>query len=161
MSGLAQFVAARGLGTLQEWCEEGYKAITRIDEDMSGEVRSVMHRRVRYKYCHARTYQNPVVLGLQFCNSVDLFLMHGNFHTQSRVVLRRVSIRVADHTTANEEQIKVDRGIIERSPEHLDAALTSIDCHGETGNWCAFVTCQVYLSVWLSGGANVVEDCSY
>lgn len=37
MSGLAQFVAARGLGTLQEWCEEGYKAVARIDEDLSGE----------------------------------------------------------------------------------------------------------------------------
>lgn len=36
MSGLAQFVAARGLGTLQEWCEEGYKAVARIDKDISG-----------------------------------------------------------------------------------------------------------------------------
>ncbi|CAM9144666.1 unnamed protein product [Ectocarpus sp. 13 AM-2016] len=35
MSGLAQFVAARGLGTLQEWCEEGYEAVSRIDEDLS------------------------------------------------------------------------------------------------------------------------------
>ena len=38
MSGLAQFVAARGLGTLQEWCEEGYKAVAGIDEDLSGEI---------------------------------------------------------------------------------------------------------------------------
>lgn len=44
MSGLAQFVAARGLGTLREWCEEGYKAVARIDEDLSGEMRRVMHR---------------------------------------------------------------------------------------------------------------------
>ncbi|CAM9105430.1 unnamed protein product, partial [Ectocarpus fasciculatus] len=35
MSGLAQFVAARGLGTLQEWCEKGYEAVSRIDEDLS------------------------------------------------------------------------------------------------------------------------------
>ncbi|CAM9786098.1 unnamed protein product, partial [Ectocarpus sp. 12 AP-2014] len=35
MSGLAQFVAAKGLGTLQEWCEEGYEAVSRIDEDLS------------------------------------------------------------------------------------------------------------------------------
>lgn len=40
MSGLAQFVAARGLGTLQEWCEEGYKAVARIDEDLSGKILS-------------------------------------------------------------------------------------------------------------------------
>ncbi|CAN0319627.1 unnamed protein product [Ectocarpus sp. 6 AP-2014] len=37
MSGLAQFVAARGLGTLQEWCEEGYEAVSRIDEDLSSQ----------------------------------------------------------------------------------------------------------------------------
>lgn len=37
MSGLAQFVAARGLGTLQEWCEEGYNAVTKVDRDLSGE----------------------------------------------------------------------------------------------------------------------------
>lgn len=37
MSGLAQFVAARGLGTLQQWCEEGYKAILAIDDELSGE----------------------------------------------------------------------------------------------------------------------------
>lgn len=36
MSGLAQFIAARGLGTLQEWCEEGYQAVSRIDEELSG-----------------------------------------------------------------------------------------------------------------------------
>lgn len=37
MSGLAQFVASRGLGTLQEWCEEGYHAVSNIDEELSGE----------------------------------------------------------------------------------------------------------------------------
>ena len=37
MSGLAQFVAARGLGTLQEWCEEGYNAVSNIDHELSGE----------------------------------------------------------------------------------------------------------------------------
>lgn len=36
MSGLAQFIAARDLGTLQEWCEEGYQAVSRIDEELSG-----------------------------------------------------------------------------------------------------------------------------
>lgn len=38
MSGLAQFVAARGLGTLQKWCEEGYEAFSRIDENLSSET---------------------------------------------------------------------------------------------------------------------------
>lgn len=38
MSGLAQFVAARGLGTLREWCEEGYNAVSAIDEQLSGEI---------------------------------------------------------------------------------------------------------------------------
>lgn len=47
MSGLAQFVAARGLGTLQEWCEEGYKAVARVDKDISGEIRRMMHRPVK------------------------------------------------------------------------------------------------------------------
>ena len=37
MSGLAQFVASRGLGTLREWCEEGYKAVSKIDQELSGE----------------------------------------------------------------------------------------------------------------------------
>ncbi|CAM9251274.1 unnamed protein product [Laminaria digitata] len=36
MSGLAQFVASRGLGTLQEWCEEGYIAVSNIDKELSG-----------------------------------------------------------------------------------------------------------------------------
>lgn len=47
MSGLAQFVAARGLGTLKEWCEEGYKAVAQIDKDLSGEIRRVVHRPVK------------------------------------------------------------------------------------------------------------------
>lgn len=38
MSGLAQFVAARGLATLQEWCEEGYSAVRKVDEELSGEM---------------------------------------------------------------------------------------------------------------------------
>ena len=38
MSGLAQFVTTRGLGALQEWCEEGYKAVSIIDEELSGEI---------------------------------------------------------------------------------------------------------------------------
>lgn len=37
MSGLAQFVASRGLGTLQEWCEEGYHAVSNIDKEISSE----------------------------------------------------------------------------------------------------------------------------
>lgn len=37
MSGLAQFVAARGLGTLLEWSEEGYNAVSKIDQELSGE----------------------------------------------------------------------------------------------------------------------------
>ena len=32
MSGIAQFVAGRGIHTLKNWCEEGYKAIERYDE---------------------------------------------------------------------------------------------------------------------------------
>lgn len=37
MSGLAQFVANRGLGTLQQWCEEGYNTVSSVDEELSGE----------------------------------------------------------------------------------------------------------------------------
>lgn len=39
MSGLAQFVAARGLATLQEWCEEGYSTVRKIDEELSGKMK--------------------------------------------------------------------------------------------------------------------------
>lgn len=31
MSGLVQFISSRGLGTLQEWCEKGYKYIREVD----------------------------------------------------------------------------------------------------------------------------------
>lgn len=32
MSGIAQFMTSRGINTLKQWCEEGYKAIERYDE---------------------------------------------------------------------------------------------------------------------------------
>ncbi|CAM9110639.1 unnamed protein product [Hapterophycus canaliculatus] len=38
MSGLAQFVAERGLGTLREWCEEGYNAVSKVDEELSAHL---------------------------------------------------------------------------------------------------------------------------
>ncbi|CAM9501257.1 unnamed protein product, partial [Choristocarpus tenellus] len=38
MSGLAQFVAARGLGTLQEWCEEGYQRVMQTDKKISEQL---------------------------------------------------------------------------------------------------------------------------
>lgn len=36
MSGLAQFVASRDLGTLRHWCEAGYKMVQAVDEEFSG-----------------------------------------------------------------------------------------------------------------------------
>lgn len=35
MSGIAQFIEARGVGALKEWCERGYKTIQEVDESAS------------------------------------------------------------------------------------------------------------------------------
>lgn len=35
MSGVAQFITSRGLETLREWCEEGYKTIRHYDDKYS------------------------------------------------------------------------------------------------------------------------------
>ncbi len=50
MSGLAQFVAARGLATLQEWCEVGYKEVCKVDDELSGEINVGEHCRFPKKH---------------------------------------------------------------------------------------------------------------
>lgn len=35
MSGLAQFLAQRGVGALHDWCEQGYEHIQSYDEELS------------------------------------------------------------------------------------------------------------------------------
>lgn len=36
LSGIAQFISARGMDEMKRWCEEGYQQVQRADESLSG-----------------------------------------------------------------------------------------------------------------------------
>lgn len=50
MSGLAQFLGARGIDVLKQWCEAGYQVVQRTDAEFSGGCCANLRRHYHYHY---------------------------------------------------------------------------------------------------------------